>query len=71
MYMCVYTYKYTYICIFVVVVQLLSHVLLFATPWTVVHQASLSFNVSWSLLKLMSIKSREKICNNMYINIVT
>ena len=38
-------------------VQLLSHVLLFVTPWTAVHQASLSFPISWSLLKLMSIKS--------------
>ena len=26
-------------------------------PWTAAHQASLSFTVSWSLLKLMSIKS--------------
>ena len=26
------------------------------TPWTVAHQASLSFIVSWSLLKLMSIE---------------
>ena len=30
---------------------------LFATPWTAVHQASLSFNIFWSLLKLMSIES--------------
>ena len=30
---------------------------LFETPWTVVHQASLSFTVSQSLLKLMSIES--------------
>ena len=29
----------------------------FATPWTVAHQASLSFTISWSLLKLMSIES--------------
>ena len=36
------------------VVQSLSHVQLCATPWTVAHQASLSFTVSWSLLKLMS-----------------
>ena len=44
--------------IFVVVVaQSLSHVLLFATPWTAAHQASLSFTISWSLLKLMSIES--------------
>ena len=36
------------------VVQLLSCVWLFAPPWTAAHQASLSFTVSWSLLKLMS-----------------
>ena len=39
------------------VVQLLSPVWLFATPWTVAHQASLSFTISQSLLKLMSIES--------------
>ena len=38
------------------VVQLLSHVQLFATPWTAALQASLSFTISWSLLKLMSIE---------------
>ena len=38
-------------------VQSLSHILLFATPWTVVGQASLSITNSWSLLKLMSIES--------------
>ena len=38
-------------------VQLLSHVRLFTTPWTAVSQASLSISNSWSLLKLMSIKS--------------
>ena len=27
-----------------------------ATPWTTAGQASLSFTVSWSLLKLMSIE---------------
>ena len=41
----------------VVAVQLLSHVQLFVNPWTAVHQASLSFTISWGLLKLMSIKS--------------
>ena len=40
-----------------VVVQLLSHVLLFVTPWTAAHQDSLSFTISWNLLKLMSIES--------------
>ena len=37
---------------------LFSHsvVILFATLWTVAPQASLSFTISWSLLKLMSIK---------------
>ena len=34
----------------------LSHVQLFKTPWTAAHQASLSFTVSWSLLRLMSLK---------------
>ena len=33
------------------------NVQLFDTPWTTVHQASLSFTISQSLLKLMSIKS--------------
>ena len=38
------------------VVQSLSHVQLFGTPWTVARQASLSFTLSWSLLKLTSVK---------------
>ena len=38
-------------------VQSLSHVQLFATPWTTAHQASLSITNSRSLLKLMSIES--------------
>ena len=38
-------------------VQLLSCVRLFVTPWSAEHQASLSISNSWSLLKLMSIKS--------------
>ena len=42
--------------LFFVVVQSLSHVWLFATPWTAACQASLSC-ISWSLLKLMSIES--------------
>ena len=40
-----------------IVVQSLSLVLLFATPWTAACQASLSFPISWNLLKLMTIKS--------------
>ena len=36
------------------VVHSLSDVQLFVTPWTVAHQASLSFTVSWSLFKLLS-----------------
>ena len=39
-----------------VVVQLLSHVWLFATPWTAASQASLSFTISQSFLKLISIE---------------
>ena len=42
---------------FVVVVLLLSHFWFFATPWTVAHQASLSFTIFHSLLKLVSIES--------------
>ena len=38
-------------------VQSLSHVWLFATPWTAAHQASLFITNSKSLLKLMSIES--------------
>ena len=41
----------------VVVAQLLRCVQLFSAPWTLAHQASLSFTISWSLLKLMSIES--------------
>ena len=37
-------------------VQLLSCVQLFATPWTVAHQSSLSITNSQSLLKLMAIE---------------
>ena len=39
------------------VIQFLSHVQLFETPWITAHQASLSFIVSQRLLKLMSIES--------------
>ena len=38
-------------------IQLLSHFRLFETPWTAVHQASLSITNSRILLKLMSIES--------------
>ena len=40
-----------------VVVQLLSHVQLFAIPWTAAGQTYLSFTTSQSLLKLISIES--------------
>ena len=48
----IYSVQYSYI-----VVQSLSSVQLFATPWTAACQASLSLTVSLSLLKLMSIES--------------
>ena len=41
-----------------IVVQSLSRVQLFATPWTAAPQASLPFTISRSLLKLMSIESQ-------------
>ena len=55
--------KWTLMCMYLfelllfIVVQSLSCVWLFATPWTAAHQASLSFTISWSELKLMSIES--------------
>ena len=49
---------YIYICIHThISVQSLSHVWIFATPWTAACQASLSITNSRSLLKLMSIES--------------
>ena len=43
-------------CVFCLI-QCLSHVQLFGTPWTAARQASLSFTISRSLLKLMCIES--------------
>ena len=61
----------------VVVIQLLSCVQLFVMPWTASCQASLSFTISWSLLKLMSIdiqagvrkgrRTRDQIANTRWI----
>ena len=42
--------------IVVAVIQSLSHVRLFSTPWTTAHQASLPFTISRSWLKLMPIE---------------
>ena len=42
---------------YIVAVQSFGRVRLFATPWTAARQASLSFTISWNLLKLMSIES--------------
>ena len=41
----------------VVVVQSLSHIQLLVTPWITAHQSSLSFSITQSLLKLMTIES--------------
>ena len=48
-----------FVCIYLSyqLVQLLSPVWLFVTPWTAASQASLSITNSWSLLKFMSIAS--------------
>ena len=43
--------------LFIFVVQSLSRIWLFMTPWTAAHQGSLSITTSPSLLKLMSIES--------------
>ena len=42
----------------VIIVQSLSRIWLLETPWTAACQASMSFTISWSLLKLTSIESR-------------
>ena len=47
-------------------VQSLSHVWLFATPWTAAHQASLSITNSRSLLKLMS---NQSVMPSNYLNL--
>ena len=49
------------------VVQSLSRVRLFVTLWRTACQASMSFTVSWSLLKLMSIVSVISIMNAQLI----
>ena len=41
----------------VVVVQWINHDLLFVTPWTALHQTSLSLTISRSLPKFISIES--------------
>ena len=52
--------------IVVVTVQSLSPVQLFATTWTAAHQTPLSFTISQSLLKLMSIES-EMLSNHLIL----
>ena len=44
------------LCSVIVVVQSVSHVLLFAIPWTAACQAPLCLTISQNLLKLMSIE---------------
>ena len=47
-----YCWKWMHCCCYSVV----SHVQLSVTPWTAARQAPLSFTISWSFLKLMSIE---------------
>ena len=51
----------------VVVVQLLSYVQLFVTLWTAARQASLSFTISQSLFKFMSIGSCHPIISSSVV----
>ena len=55
LFVCVYTNKN--ISVYVYIVQSLSHVWLFATPWPAACQTSVSFTISQSLLKLIFIES--------------
>ena len=52
---------------FVVIFQLLSPVQLFVTPWTAACQAPLSFTISWSLFKLMSIIKSVMLSNHLIL----
>ena len=56
---CVFMHTHIYILYIFVVVQLLSCVQLSVTPWvvTAARQAPLSFTISWSLFKFISIES--------------
>ena len=54
-----------------VYVQLLSHVQLFETTWTAACQASLSFTISWSLLRFMSIESVMLVVHRLYLKLAT
>ena len=54
------------------VIQSPNHVWLFVTPWTAAHQAFLSFTISLSLLKLMSIElvmltNHLKLCHTHFL----
>ena len=51
-----FSHQLTFWALAVVVVQWLSHVWLFVTPWTATHQAPPSSTISWSLLRFMSIE---------------
>ena len=51
-----YNFYFVWFSVLFVVVQWLSWVWFFATPWTAACQASLSFTIFWSLFKLMSIE---------------
>ena len=55
--MCIFVFQHIQLlCVIYIVVQLLSHVQLFATSWTAALHASLPFTISWSLPGFMSIE---------------
>jgi len=57
-----------FLCVFVaVVVQLLSCVRLFATPWTAVHRVPLSLTISQRLLKFVSMSHWCYVTNSSYV----
>ena len=68
----IFCFPVTHLWAFVIVVQSLSRVQLSVTPWTSAPQASLSFTISWSLFKLMSIElmmpsSHLILCHLLYL----
>ena len=59
-------FYYNHFLKFFLIVQSLSRVQLFVTPWTAEHQSSLSFSISQSLIRFMSIES-EMLANHLIL----
>ena len=50
-----------------VIIQSLSPIQLFATPWTATHQASLSFTISWSSIESVMLSNHLVLCHPLLL----